>query len=156
MVFQWILTDSKSPKLSRTYLSILANFYKTVVWMVSTCFLIPKSSCPFTNHLVIVPSESITIGITVTLMSHSLFVLILWWGLGTYLSFYFLIFLLCSLPVWQSIQISRLSFLTITRYGRLVEIRGSFCISKFQGICASHSTGWILGYVRTTYLYGQI
>ena len=36
MVFHWGLSDSKSPQVSRTHLSILAVFNNAVVWMVST------------------------------------------------------------------------------------------------------------------------
>ena len=36
MVFHWRLSDSKSPQISRTLLSILAVFNNAVVWMVST------------------------------------------------------------------------------------------------------------------------
>ena len=36
MVFHWRLSDSKSPQLSRTLLSIMAVFNNAVVWMVST------------------------------------------------------------------------------------------------------------------------
>ena len=36
MVFHWRLSDSKSPQVSKTLLSILAIFNNAVVWMVST------------------------------------------------------------------------------------------------------------------------
>ena len=42
----------------------------TVVWMVSTCPLISKSSSPFTNPFGILPRTLITIGITTTFMFH--------------------------------------------------------------------------------------
>ena len=73
MFFHWSLSDSKSPHFSRTLLSILADLSNTVVWMVSTRPLISKSSTPFNNPFVIVPSASFTIGITVTFMFHSFF-----------------------------------------------------------------------------------
>ena len=55
MVFNWSLSDNKSPQVSRTLLSILAVFNNVVVWMVSTRALISKSSSPFNNPLVTVP-----------------------------------------------------------------------------------------------------
>ena len=36
MVFHWSLSDSKSPQVSRTLLSILAVLNNAVVWIVST------------------------------------------------------------------------------------------------------------------------
>ena len=54
MFFHWSLNDSKSPKVSRTLLSILLDLNNAVVWMVSTPF-ISKSSSPFINHLVTIP-----------------------------------------------------------------------------------------------------
>ena len=73
MVFHWSLSDCKSPKVSRTLISILAVLNKAVVWVVSTRPPTSKSSSPFNNPLVTVPRASITIGITVTFMFHSFF-----------------------------------------------------------------------------------
>ena len=70
MVSHWSLSDSKSPQVSKTLFSILADLNNAVVWTVSSCPLISKFSSPFTNPLGIVPSVRITIGITVTFMSH--------------------------------------------------------------------------------------
>ena len=72
MVFHLCLSDSKSPQVSRTF-NIVADLNNAVVWIVSIRPLIFKSSIPFTNPLVTVPRASITIGITVTFMFHSLF-----------------------------------------------------------------------------------
>ena len=44
MVFHWSLSDSKSPQVSRTLLSILAVFNNAVVGMVSTRSPTSKSS----------------------------------------------------------------------------------------------------------------
>ena len=96
MVFQWSLSDSKSPRVSRTLLGILANLKNTVVWMVSSHPPISKTFMFLTNHLVTVPSAPIIIGITVTFMFHSF--LVLKWGLDTYLSIRFPSILLCSQP----------------------------------------------------------
>ena len=73
MVFHWSLSDSKSPQVSRTLLSILAVFNNAVVWMVSTRSPTSKSSRLFNNPLVTVPKAPITIGIIVTFMFHSFF-----------------------------------------------------------------------------------
>ena len=67
------MSDSKSPQVSRTFLSILAVFNNAVVWMVSTRPPTSKSSRQFNNHLVTVPNAPITIGIIVTFMFHSFF-----------------------------------------------------------------------------------
>ena len=73
MVFTWSLSDSKSPQVSRTLLSILAVVNNVVVWIVSARPPTSKSSIPFSNLLVTVPNSPITIGIIVTCMSHSFF-----------------------------------------------------------------------------------
>ena len=73
MVFDWSLSDSKFPQISRTLLSILAGLSNGVVWMVSSCPLIFECSSAFTNPLEIVASALITLGITVTFMSHVFF-----------------------------------------------------------------------------------
>ena len=66
MVLHWRLSDSKSPQVSRTLLSILAVFNNAVVWMVSTRPLTSISSRPFNNPLVTLPKATITIGIIFT------------------------------------------------------------------------------------------
>ena len=73
MVFHWNLSDSKSPQVSRTLLSILAVLNNAVVWMVSTHLPTSKSTSLFSNPLVTVTKASITIGIIVTCMFHSFF-----------------------------------------------------------------------------------
>ena len=73
MVIHWRLSDSKSPQVSRSLLSILAVFNNAVVWMFSTRSPTSKSSRPFSNPLVTVPKAPITIGIIITFMFHSFF-----------------------------------------------------------------------------------
>ena len=73
MVFHWILSDSKSPHVSTSLISILADLNNAVVWMASTRSLFSKSSSPFINPSVTVPRAPITIGIIVTFMRHSFF-----------------------------------------------------------------------------------
>ena len=73
MVFRGSLSDSKSPQVSRTFLSILADLNNIVVWMVSSCPLISKSSSLLINPLEILPSAPITINTTITFVFHSFF-----------------------------------------------------------------------------------
>ena len=73
MVFHSILSDSKSPQVSRTRLRILAVLSNAVIWIVSTRPLTSKSSRPFNNPLVIVPKAPITNDTIVTFMFHSFF-----------------------------------------------------------------------------------
>ena len=70
MVFDRGLSDSKSPQVSWTLPSILADLNNTVVWMVSTRPLIFKSSNLCTNRLVTVPSGPITTDITITFIAY--------------------------------------------------------------------------------------
>ena len=64
MVFHCHLSNSKIPQVPRTLLSILDNHNNALVWSVSTCYLISKSSSSFTYPLGIVLSAPITVGIT--------------------------------------------------------------------------------------------
>ena len=73
MVVHSNMSDTKSPQVTRTHLSILADLNNAVVWMASTRPLISKSSSFFTNPLVTVPRAPISIDNTVTLMFHSFF-----------------------------------------------------------------------------------
>ena len=140
MVFHRSFSDSKSPQVSRTLLSILAILNNAVVWMVSTRPLTSKSSSPFNNPLVTVPKAPITIGIIVTFMFHSFFSS---QARSRYLSFFhFLSVLFCGHPVPQSPQFCKFFFfffffLTIIRYGLLAEIRRFVCMSK------SHRSLWV-------------
>ena len=56
--------SDKFPQVYWALLSILAYLNNAVVWMVSTCPLVPTSSSSFTNPLVTVPCVSIFIGIS--------------------------------------------------------------------------------------------
>ena len=98
MGFRWSLSDGKSPQVSRTLLSILAVLNNAVVWMVSTCPLISKSSSPFNNTFSKAP---IPIGIIVTFMFHSFFNSR---ARSRYLSFFSLSVLFCGQLEQQSPQ----------------------------------------------------
>ena len=52
IVFHWSLSDSKSPQVSRTLLSIRADLNDAVVWMVSILPLISKTFGRLSNPLV--------------------------------------------------------------------------------------------------------
>ena len=73
MVFHWGFSDSKSPQVSRTLLSILAVPNNVVVWMVSTRPPTSKSSSLFCSPLVTVSNAPITIGIIFTCMFYRFF-----------------------------------------------------------------------------------
>ena len=71
MVFHWSMSDSKSPQVSRTLLSILAVLSNAVIGIVSTRPPTSKSSTPFNNPLVTVLKAPIKIGTIVTFIFHS-------------------------------------------------------------------------------------
>ena len=112
MVFHWSFSDSKSPQVSRTLLSILAVLSNAVVWIVSTCPPTFKSSRPFNNPLVIVPKAPITIGTIVTFMFHSFFNSL---AMSRYLSFFLhsFSFILWSAGTAKSTILQILFFLLI-------------------------------------------
>ena len=123
MVFHWSLSDSKSPQVSRTLLSILAVFNDAVVWMVSTHPPTSKSSSSFSNPLVTVPNAPITIGIIVTCMFYSFFNSL---ARSRHLSFFkhSFSFILWSPGTAKSTILQVLFFwLIINRSGLLAEIR---------------------------------
>ena len=125
MVFHWSLSDSKSPQVSRTRLSILAVLSDAVVWIVSTRTPTSKSSRPFNNPLVTVPNAPITIGTIVTFMFHSFFNSL---ARSRYLSFFSLSFrfILSSAGTAKSTILQILFLLLIImRSGLLAGIRWS-------------------------------
>ena len=122
MVFHRRLSDSKSPRISRTLFSIMAYLINVVVWMVSARLPISNSSSFLFKPLGIVPSSLITVGITVTLMFHSFFSSL---ARSRYLSLPFLSF---TFTLWstrtamstiqQSLSLSLSLSSAITRSGR--------------------------------------
>ena len=135
MVFHWSMSDSKSPQVSRTLLSIMAHLRYAVIWIVSTRLPSSKSSRPFNNPLVIVSKAPITIGTLVPFMFNSFFLQ----GRGTYTSFHILSVLFCGQPGQRTLQFCKFFFLLITiRSGLLAEIRWSMCMSKsHRSLCVS-------------------
>ena len=138
MVFHWSLDDNKSPQVSRTLLSILADLNNILVWMVSTCPLISNFSSLRINPLLTVPSTLITIDITVTFMLHRF--LALKQSPGIYLSFCFFSVLLCGQPGRQCPLFGRFSFcwllLGLVVRPRLIE---PFLSQNPKEICAAFS-----------------
>ena len=145
MVFHWSLSDSKSPQVSRTLLSILVVLNNAVVWMVSTCPPTSKSSSPFSNPLVIVPNAPITIGIIVTCMFHSFFNSL---ARSRYLSFFShsFSFILWSAGTAKSTILQVLFFwwliLSLVFWPRL----GDPCVCRSPiGVYVCHFLGQVLG-----------
>ena len=122
-VFHWRLSDSKSPQVSRTLLSILADLV-AVLWIVSIRPFISKSSCPFVNPLVSIPRAPITFHVTFMFL-----------GFPSHLG--------QQSPPFNKFSFSFFFFfflLTIIRYGRLAESKWSVCISKSErSLCVSFS-----------------
>ena len=114
MFFHRSLSDSKSPQVSRTLLSILAVLNNAVVWMVSICPSTFESSSPFNNPLVTLPKAPITIGTIVTFTFHSFFNSL---ARSRYLSFFSHSF---SSILWslgqQSRQFCKFSFFVVVDY----------------------------------------
>ena len=143
MVSHWSLSGNKSPYVSRTILSILANLYNAEVWMVSTRPLISKSSSTCINHLVTVPRGPITNGITVTFMFLSFFNVLI--PLFAFFQFY-------SVVVGRDSKIhNSASWLLL---GLIVRprLRDRLVSQKPRGVCASHSPGQTLGWAYTILL----
>ena len=141
MVSQWSLSECKSPRVSRTFLSILDILNNAVSWMVSTRPLISKTPSPCTYPFVTILRAPITICITVTFMFHSFFNFL---ASSRYISFFLLSF---SFTLWSAetpkskfLQVLFCFLLIITRSGRLAEIWWSVSISKSQwSLCVSFS-----------------
>ena len=129
MVSYWSLSDNKSPQVSRTLLSILADLNNTVVWMVSTRPVISKSFSPCTNPLVTVPRAQITIGIIFTFIFQSFSNFL---ARSRYLSLFShsFNFTLWSAGTAKSTALQVIFFLLIIiRSDRLAEIWKFVCIS---------------------------
>ena len=124
MVFHWSLSDSKSPQVSRTLLSILAVLNNVVVWMASTRPPTSKSSSPLCNPLVTVPNAPTTIGIIVTSMFHSFFQFP---SKVEVLSFYShsfsFILWLAGTAKWTILQVLCFFLLIIIKFGLLARVR---------------------------------
>ena len=150
----WGLSDSKSPQVSRTRLSILAVLSNAVVWIVSTRPPTSKSSRPFNNPLATVPNAPITIGTIVTFMFYSFFNSL---ARSKYVSFFShsFRFILWSAGTTKSTILQILFLLLIImRSGLLAGIRWSVCMLKsHKSLFESFSR---TGCAYTICLYGRI
>ena len=152
MVFHWSLTDSKSPQVSRTLLSILAVLNNVVVWMVPTRPPTSKSSNPFSNPLV-TRRTNYNCHLHVPQFfqfSSKVDVLIL---LFTFFQFYSVVSRTAKSTILQVLFFFFLFI--IIKSGLLAEIRWFVCMSKsHRSLCVAFSrTGAGL---YTICLYGQI
>ena len=139
MVFHWILSDRKSPQVSRTLFNILTDLNNAVVWMFFTRPVISNSSSPCTNLLVTVPRAPITIGINITFLFYSLFSSL---ARSMYLSLFLFSsnFTLWSVGSAKSTILQVLFFwLLIIRSGRLAEIRYLLVSQNPIGVCVTFS-----------------
>ena len=139
MIFHWSLSDSKSPQVSKTLLSILAVLNNVVVWIVSTRPQTSKSPSSFSNPLVTVLNAPITIGIIVTFMRHSFFNSL---TRSRYLSFFShsFSFILWSTGTAKSTFCKLSFFFFLIKSGLLAEIRWSECMLKsHRSLCALFS-----------------
>ena len=156
MVFHWSLSDSKSPQVSRTLLSVMAVLNNVLVWMVSTRPPTSKSSSPFSNPLVTVPKAPITIGIIVTFMFHSFFNSP---AMSRYLSFFSLsfCFILWSAGTAKS-KILQVLFFCWLLSGLIFWPRlGDPCVCQSPiGVCVCYFLGQVLGSAYTICWYSQI
>ena len=147
MVFR--LSDSKSPQVSRTLLSILAVFNNAVVWMVSTRLPTSKSSSLFNNPLVTVPKAPITIGIIVTFMFRSFFSSL---KRSRYLSLFSHSF---SFILWSAGTAK--STILLILFFFLIIIRSDPCVCQsLIGVYVCHFLGQVLGCAYNICWYGQI
>ena len=130
MIFHWSLSDSISPQVSRTLLSILAVLDYVVVWMVSTRPLFSKSSSLFNNHLVTLPKAPITSGIILTFMVLSFFNSLARSRYLTFFSFSFNFILWPARRPKSTILLVLFFLLIIIMSGLLAEIKWSVRMSK--------------------------
>ena len=71
--FHWSLSDSKSPKVSKTYPSIHTHFSRAVIWIVLILSLIRNLFCFFSRFLGSVSSVQYNIDISVNIIFYSFF-----------------------------------------------------------------------------------
>ena len=139
MVFHLGLSDSKSPQVYWTLLSILAVLINAVVWMVSTRLPASKSSSPFNNPLVTLPKSTnhncrLHVPLFFQFPSRAVVIILLF-------TFSHFSFIQWSAGRANSTILQIFFFLLIIfRFGLLAEIWRSVCMSKsHRSLCVSFS-----------------
>ena len=155
MVFHRSLRDNKSPQVSRTLLSVLADLSNAVVWMVSTRPVIFKffSLLPifwwlYREHQLQLVWPSLS---NSTVFLNSIV-------RSRYLSFFSLFFQF-YLVVSRDIKVHNSSFSFFVPYYYLfvwLWLRDPLVSQNSRRSCVSHSPGQILGCAYTICPYGQI
>ena len=135
MVFHWKLSESNSPKVSRTLLSIQADLNNALVCMVSILPLISNSSNPFSKPLGTVPSAPTATDITVSFVFHSFLSSL---SRSKYMSLFLLsfTFTLWSAGTAKSVKRHIPSFFFFVNYHWV-------CIRWFICILISHGFVWV-------------
>ena len=156
LVFQWILSDSKS-QVSRTLLSILADI-NNVFFYGSDSTSYSKSFTPSNNHMVTVPSAPIIFGIRVTFMLHSFFRSL---ARSRYLYILILLIIFQFYPLVSRNSIvnysaASLFFCTSLRLLVWPRLSDPFVSQNPKEFCASHFLGRILGCFYTVCSYDLI
>ena len=156
MVSHWSLSNCKFSQVTRLLLSILADLYNAVVWMVSNSHIC-KCFSPLINLLGIVPVASILFGITVTFTFH-----ICPLARFRYLSFVSLSFIffyfLCGSAGRQSSLFNKFSgffFLQSLGLADGPRLGDPFISQNPRESCASHPLEWVPGCPYTTYSLDQ-
>ena len=137
MVFHWSLSDSKQFPVFWILFCILADLNNAVVWIVSTCPLISKSSSPCVNPLLTVLKHLLQL-VSASHSCSSFYFSFPLQDRSTYLSFHFLLILFGVQPRYLSPQFGKFIFFIIIRSVFLAEIRWYVCISKsLRSLCLS-------------------
>ena len=145
MVFHWSFSDSKSPQVYMTLLSILADLNNAVVWMVSTRPLISKSFSPWTNFF----SDRVERANHNCFMFHSFFSSL---ARPKYLSLFSLSF---SFTLWSTETIWQVLFL-VDYHWVWSRLGDPFESQNTKEVFASHFPAQILGCAYTICSCGQI
>ena len=155
MVFHWSLSDSESPHICWTLLSILTDLNNAAVW-TPLVLLIFKSFSPRINLFGTVPKVPITTGTTVPFMFHSFFNSL---ARSRYLSFFSLSF---HFTLWTAgtakFTVRQVLFSCWLLLSLVVWLRfdDPFLSQNLGGVCASHFPVQILGCAYNFSSHGQI